>query len=167
MASILGPFFRFSPFGTDDPKLAEENFGMPSQRTRTNVDTVWHSYRLSLRNLHSMLHQITYLIIKSSPDAKEAMLTYFASVITRNEARAKMHIQDSKTVSSDGFMCNIYAVLLKLCDPIMDPAYSKLHLIDTEYLKVQKRFDISKLTKLNATPEEEKEYFDSSMEIDQ
>lgn len=56
-------------------------------------------------------------------------------------------------------MNNIFAVLLRMCDPIMDFDFTKLHLINADYLKQSKRLDLSKLTKLNATPDEEKSYF--------
>lgn len=45
-----------------------------------------------------------------------------------------MHV-DRKTVSSEGFMFNIVQVLLRLCEPIMDMQFSKLHLIDPHYYK--------------------------------
>ena len=158
VASMLGPFFRLSTFGSDDLALAQAHFGNPYQRTRANVESAFTSLRLSLQTIQEALYQMVMAIVKASPEAKEAVLQWFASVLHMNEDRAKMHIADRTKISTEGFMSNILAVLLRLCDPIMDFGYTKIHLIDPEYFK-SKRIDISKLTKLNATPEEEKEYF--------
>lgn len=164
VATFLGPFLRMTSFGTDDAELAQSMFGMAHQRTRSNIETATHSLRLALENLQSMMYQIILLIIKASPASKDAVLTFFGTVLDRNVDRGKMHIQDFKTVSSDGFMMNCYAVMLHLCDPFLDSSFSKLNLIDAEYLKACRRFSPKHPTKLNSTPEEEKAYYDENQQ---
>lgn len=69
------------------------------------------------------------------------------------------------TVSSDGFMINLQAVLLKLFEPVMDVQYSKLDKVDSNYYRTTKRLDVKEETKINATKEEGDEYY-SSMDVD-
>lgn len=69
-------------------------------------------------------------LIKSSPESRDACMEYFATVLKLNQDRGKIHLQNPQAVSTDGFMINLFAVLLKLCVPLMDMEYSKLHLID-------------------------------------
>ena len=160
VASLLGPLFRLTTFGSDDPQFAMDNFGQQHQRTRQHVDSVMHSYRLSLHNYHEMLYQICMSIIRSSPQARDALLDYMAYLLKINQGRTKMHIQDPKSVSTEGFMSNWYRVLLRLCDPLMDASISKLNLIDAEYLSKSARVDVESSTKLNpGSPDAEKEYY--------
>lgn len=50
-------------------------------------------------------------------------------VIRLNARRSGMSIQSS-TVSSDGFMTNLQIVLLKLFEPVMDVAFTKVSYSD-------------------------------------
>lgn len=67
---------------------------------------------------------------------------------------------DRRTVSSDGFMINLFVVLLDLAAPFTDASYSKLDKVDPDYFrKCNGRIDISDMTKIHATLEEAKEYY--------
>lgn len=68
IATFLGPFFRLSVFGVDNPEFARGLFGEKHQRTHANVESIFSSYRLSLTNLWALLHQFTLAIVKSSPE---------------------------------------------------------------------------------------------------
>ncbi|KAI3636711.1 hypothetical protein MIR68_004978 [Amoeboaphelidium protococcarum] len=163
--SILGPFLKVSTFGLDNVQFAMNLFGNEMVRTRSNVDAANTSFRLTWNSYINQMYQIVFQLIKSGPECRDRVLQYFATVLKLNENRGKMHIQDPKTVSTEGFMCNIYAILLKLSDPLMDTMYSKLHLIDPEYLRKSRRIDVSKLTKLSSkSPDEEQKWFSSSGE---
>jgi ubiquitin conjugation factor E4 B len=70
-----------------------------------------------------------------------------------NVARCKIQV-DPASVSSDGFLYNLFKVCLLFCDPIIDPRYSKLELIDSCFFFNSDLFDISELTKINATNED-------------
>lgn len=111
LASVLGPFFRLSPLyvhrgdasvlatnfklslannsthdsGLDDPKLAASHFGNAMQRTRANVDSAWTSLRLALNLIQQELFQISMAIVRASPESKEALLDWFATVLRKNE----------------------------------------------------------------------------------
>lgn len=158
--SLLGPFFRLSVFGNDQPQFASSQFGLEHQRNRQNVESVFISMRMAMQSVHEAQYHICMALIRASPESKEALLQWFATVIKRNEDRGKMHIADPNNVSTEGFMSNLFIVLLKMSEPIMGLGFPKSHLIDPNYFLLSKRLDISKLTKLNATPDEEKEYFD-------
>lgn len=66
---------------------------------------------------------------------------------------------DPRTVSSDGFMINAFSILMDFSAPFMDASYSKIDKIDPEYFRKSTRLDIQDVTKINATGEEAKEYY--------
>lgn len=67
---------------------------------------------------------------------------------------------DRRTVSSDGFMINTFSVLMGLAAPFMDLSFSKIDKIDAEYFrKCRGRIDIKEVTKIHATGDEAKEYY--------
>lgn len=91
----------------------------------------------------SSLFQIFNGLIRSSSDAREAVLQYFARVISLNNKRAGTHVSsnffivvhelilglyqvDPETVASDSFMVNLQSVLYKFADPFIDATYSKV-----------------------------------------
>lgn len=71
---------------------------------------------------------------------------------------------DPRTVSSDGYMINLQAVLLKLFEPVMDARFSKIDKVDPAYYKSSKRIDISEETKIRGAKEEADAYFGSAMD---
>lgn len=77
------------------------------------------------------------------------MTAYFSNVIKLNTARGRIHV-DRAQVSTDGFLYNIFQVCLSLCDPFMDPSFSKIGLIDSNYLIYTKSYDFAEYTKINA-----------------
>ena len=80
-----------------------------------------------MKLLLSGLQQVVYLILKGSPECKENMLKWFSSVLALNDKRAGLQV-DPETVSTDGFMINTALVLLKLCEPFIDPKSGKVGL---------------------------------------
>ena len=64
-------------------------------------------------------------IVRSSASARESVLSYFAHILRLNEKRAQMQV-DPQTVACEGFMHNLAAILLNLCDPFMDVKASKV-----------------------------------------
>ncbi|WVR06922.1 hypothetical protein IAU60_003958 [Kwoniella sp. DSM 27419] len=113
----------------------------------------------------SSLFNILNSIIRASPESREGVLDLFSTTLRLNEKRAGMRV-DTRTVSSDGFMCNLQVILLKLFEPVMDAQYSKIDRVDPEYFKFSKRVDISEETKIKGTKEEADDYFNNSMQVD-
>ena len=95
------------------------------------------------------------LIIKSSPQGKEAVLEYIGNAISRNIKRGRT-VVDFAEVGTDAFFINLQRVCLKLTEPIIDVTrlfilkrnYSKLHLIDLDYFKYTSRFSVEDDTKI-------------------
>lgn len=111
-----------------------------------NVDfSTWHP-------LQGNLYTIIMAFIKASPEAKEGVIQYMADVIKANEKRGRMQV-DRREVSSDGYLNNLQRVCLKLCDPIMDARFSKVHLIDPDYFISSTRLNVTEDTKINADKE--------------
>ena len=73
----------------------------------------------------SSLFQIFNTLVRSSGEAREAVLQYFSRAININRRRAGMQV-DPTTVSSDCFMMNLQVILLQFCEPFMDAQYSKV-----------------------------------------
>ena len=159
IATILGPFFRISPLGTDDGRVAVNIFGDKLQRLRSDVDSAQTSMRFSLESLNQTLHRVLLCIIKSSPNAKEAVLEWIATIIRLNQERTKLVVSDPNKVSTDGFIFNVFSVLLKLAEPVMDPNFSKINLINPNYLQMSVRINVSNFTKINATAPEEENFY--------
>ncbi|EDV24171.1 uncharacterized protein TRIADDRAFT_26472 [Trichoplax adhaerens] len=143
--SVLGPFFGMSLFADDCPRLAEKYFAeTPNQydlkMIKKNLQRAIQFVRTSMFNVvHSML---------ITNDCKEFILSYIATVLTRNKKRAQMQVEDS-LVSSDGFMLNFLSVLQTLCAKI------KLEKVDPYYLHSSRcRIDITETTRLNCSKEQ-------------
>lgn len=104
---------------------------------------------------------ISNSIVRADAGSRDNLLQYFGHIIKLNEKRAQMQV-DIQTVSSDGFMHNIAAVLLSFCDPFLDLRASKIDKIDPTYFSTNKRLDISEYTKINATKEQSDHYYGES-----
>ncbi|KAK4689997.1 ubiquitin conjugation factor E4 B, partial [Tremellales sp. Uapishka_1] len=166
--SLLGPLTRLSVYPREFPEIWKTYFSDPTERKTADIDANKANLRNALGGLHSSLFNIYNSIVRSSPDAREGVLDFFALVIKVNEKRAGMRV-DSRTVSSDGFMTNLQVVLLKLFEPVMDVQFSRIDKIDPEFYRFTKRIDIEDETKIRATKEEADEYFGygkDGMEVD-
>lgn len=118
-------------------------------------------------------------IVRSSPQAREAILSYFAHILQLNVKRAQMQV-DPLTVASEGFMHNIAAILLSFCEPFMDVKASKVRClsryvkvmdvdilfmqidkIDPTYFRTSRRLDVTEDTKVTADKEQSDRYYNS------
>nr|KAJ3420144.1 hypothetical protein HK105_006035 [Polyrhizophydium stewartii] len=162
---VLGPFFsRTGIYPDSDPELpgkyfassnpfgedSFDNYGQPiGARNYGDVETAKSGLRDASQIVHVNLYMAVMAMIKASPEAKERVLAFFARCVRLNVSRGKMHV-DRREVSTDGFMHNLLHVCLKLCDPIMDMRYSKLALIDQNYLTHSSRLDMTDVTRVLA-----------------
>ncbi|KAI8362010.1 ubiquitin elongating factor core-domain-containing protein [Mortierella sp. GBAus27b] len=156
IVSSLGPFFRISGFCSDDPSVAEL-FGTGLKRNRADALGAFNSIRGTVRGIHTSLFQVVNGVIRSGPEAKEKMLGYFYSVLSKNERRAQMQV-DRATVSGDGFIYNMTEVLMQFCDPFLDSSHSKIDKISHTFFKGQSKIDINKETRICASKEQAEEY---------
>lgn len=150
--SLLGPIIRLSTFSDAFPSITQQYFYDVESRSAALSSTM-NSMRSTIGVVHSLVFKILNSIIRSGPSAKEAVLRFWGQACQLNAKRSAMRV-NPLTVASDGFMVNLYVVLLKFSEPFMDPNYTKIDRIDVEYLRTQKRFDVSSLTRLNATEPE-------------
>lgn len=147
--SLLGPIIRLSTFSDAFPSITEQYFSDVEPHSAALSSTV-NSIRSTLSVVHSLVFKLFNGIIRSGPSPREAVLRFWGQACQLNAKRSAMRV-NPMAVASDGFMVNLYVVLLKFAEPFMDPNYTKIDRVDVEYLRFQKRFDVSSLTRLNAT----------------
>lgn len=132
----------------DDPSSSVSN---------AQVASAMYALRTALELLVSRLHGLLLFIIKSSPMAKEAVLSWWAWLASINGERLKMHVRE-ETVSDDRLLANMFMVLLRFCGPFLR-APEKLTLINPAYYwHVTSRIDVMEATKNHATAAEYKEF---------
>lgn len=163
--SLLGPLTRLSVFPREFPEIWKTYFSNPTDRKVADIDANKANLRHTIGGLQSSLFSIYNSIVRASPEAREGVLDYFTVVCKANQKRAGMRV-DYRTVSTDGFMINIHAILLRLFEPVMDVQFSKIDKVDTDYYLHSDRLDISDETKIRATKEEADQYFEGAMKID-
>ena len=166
--SILGVLFsRPSIFPDSDPGISTKYFAnngfMNSPvdvdddrwigaRNHSDVKSAQSALNDSANLLFKQLQSLVLAMIKSDPVAKQETVNFLFKCIQLNLGRGKMQV-DRNTVSTDGFLYNLFQVCLLLCDPIMDISFSKLHLIDSNFFMYSNQLDVSEDTKLNADKE--------------
>lgn len=160
LSSILGPFLRLSVFpdmfSGGKPDVVQQCFDgdmleiNPKRQQEMLASQV--SLRALLGQLHEGLHEV-FLALLRKPDTRERALEYIAAVITANEGRSKMQA-DVQATASHGFFHNLGAVMLKLCEPFLDPASNKKDRIDPGYVLQNVRVNFKDLTALAASSEE-------------
>ena len=100
---------------------------------RADIHSASRSIESSLDSLHTALHRIVTNLLKN-PEAKGRMLAWLAAALRANRERTKMQ-PDLRKASTDGFMMNLCAVLLRLCRPFLDPTSGKAwSRLDVKYI---------------------------------
>ncbi|KAF9454682.1 hypothetical protein P691DRAFT_804031 [Macrolepiota fuliginosa MF-IS2] len=159
--SLMGPLCRLGVFGNEWPAIAKTYFADSEKRTQADIDSSFASLRGTLKSLQSSIFQIFNSLLRASTDAREAVLKYFARVISLNNKRAGTHV-DPETVASDSFMVNLQSVLYKFADPFIDATYSKMDRIDPLFYIHSNRVDITEETRIKATSEEAAEWAETN-----
>ena len=153
--TLLGPFFRISPLTADVAlgyftgfRARDENFVRASQQ----------ALRMTLQTHQDDLVDITEKILRSGNGPRERMLDWFALIVNKNHKRRATYV-DENTVSSDGFMINVTAILDRFSEPIVDATFSRIEKIDVNYLRKSPRVEISDETKINADQKTSDEFY--------
>ncbi|KAI0346029.1 hypothetical protein BDW22DRAFT_1353692 [Trametopsis cervina] len=157
VVSLLGPLLRLGVFQREWPSIAAAYFMKPKDRPATDMQSAQASLRGTLKNLQSSMFKIFDALVRAGPDSQEAVLQYFAHVISLNVKRAGTHVEP-ETVATDSFMVNLQAIMLRLCEPFMDANYSKIDRIDPLYYARSNRIDLKEETRINATSSEAEEW---------
>ncbi|POY75438.1 hypothetical protein BMF94_1509 [Rhodotorula taiwanensis] len=157
-ATLLGPLLRLSVFPDGAPALPQAYFPDPSVMVRGNIDSASASLRGTLNGVQQSLFRIFDNIVRASPTARQAVLAYLGQVATLNAKRAAMRV-DPNTVSTEGFIVNLHAILLRFAEPFLDAGFTKIDKIDPLYYRRSSRIDIKEDTKINATQQESDTYY--------
>ncbi|KAK6517248.1 hypothetical protein TWF281_003911 [Arthrobotrys megalospora] len=158
--TLLGPYFRISPL---QGRVVETYFPSPKTQAPAALNLASSSLRISIKTYQDQLSVIINYLVRASPEARGRVLDFFASVLNSNSKRRALQVQEN-TVSSDGFLLNITAVLNKLCDPFMDATYSKVDKIDPRYFKQSPRLDIKNETKIYADQATSDAFYENAVE---
>ncbi|GMH33488.1 hypothetical protein BSKO_01322 [Bryopsis sp. KO-2023] len=158
ITTILGPFFAVSglydPLSFSQPKVWEQCFSNYESQSRRELEQSMQTLRTASTQYCANLHALTRLMLKK--DTRAAMISWLASSLNSNEARAKMNASPL-TTASDGFFMNLNGTLLKLCEPFIDPGTGKaFQHLDVDYVIASTGVDFSKTTKLLFNEEEDK-----------
>ncbi|KAJ7134672.1 ubiquitin elongating factor core-domain-containing protein [Mycena epipterygia] len=151
--SLLGPLCRLGIFGREWPGIAQAYFSDPDKRTRDDIESSNASLRGTLKSLQSSLFQIFNTLVRASAESREAVLEYFARVVSLNVKRAGMQVE-AETVATDSFMVNLQSILLRFAEPFMDANYTKMDRIDPLFYARSNRIDLKDETRIKATSEE-------------
>ncbi|KAH0586206.1 hypothetical protein H2248_007462 [Termitomyces sp. 'cryptogamus'] len=155
--ALLGPLCRLGVFSREWPALGTSYFSDPAKRSRDNVESSFASLRGTLKSLQSSLFQIFNTLVRAGPEPREAVLQWFARVISLNSKRAGTHV-DPETVASDSFMVNLQTILLRFAEPFMDANYSKMDRIDPLFYAQSSCINLKEETRIKATSDEAVEW---------
>ncbi|TKY88656.1 hypothetical protein EX895_002287 [Sporisorium graminicola] len=155
--SLFGPVLRLSAFPDAYPSITKHYFPNASTQNQQEADSNFRSIQSTMEIVHTLNFRIFNAMVRSSPQAREKVLAYWARACALNAKRGAMQVRQ-ELVASDGYMVNLYEMLLRFAEPFMDAGFTKIDRIDLEYLRKQTRFDIQDLTRINATEAEAKEW---------
>lgn len=155
------------------PSIVNTYYANPKDRSQADITSSTASLRGTLKSLQGSLFNIFNALVRASSESREAVLEYFARVISLNVRRAGMQV-DPDAVASDCFMVNLQAIMLRFCEPFMDANYTKVRLslpsfaretddmkidrIDPAYYAHSSRIDLKEETRINATSEEAEQW---------
>ncbi|CAL4124590.1 unnamed protein product, partial [Meganyctiphanes norvegica] len=139
-----------SVFAEDDPGVVEK-FIKSHSSGRTVPDALQGLAKELDHMRTSILHKLFHSILVNAP-SRELVLSYVAKLITSNEKRAQIHVEE-KNVAGDGPMINLLSVLQQLCIKV------KLEKVDPYYaFHSQSLVDYSKDSRLTFTAQEAEEW---------
>ena len=177
MGARLGPFLGLAVFPSD-PALAAACF--PDTSSPPILENSMSSLRLSTGVVQRALTNVAKELLKN-PEAKEPFFKLIVAACSLNQSRAQQwfphaesqrllhaiapqHIeppQAMRTYSHDGFMANLAAILLALCEPFTPPDSPHASKIDPSYLLSTHRIDLKDETRLCATADDVMYWLDS------
>ncbi|CBQ69151.1 related to UFD2-ubiquitin fusion degradation protein [Sporisorium reilianum SRZ2] len=155
--SLFGPVLRLSAFPDAYPSITQHYFPNAASQNQQEADSNFRSIQSTMEIVHTLNFRIFNAMVRSSAQAREKVLAYWARACALNAKRGAMQVRQ-ELVASDGFMVNLYEMLIRFAEPFMDAGLTKIDRIDLEYLRKQTRFDIQDLTRINATEAEAKEW---------
>ncbi|XP_020626137.1 ubiquitin conjugation factor E4 A-like [Orbicella faveolata] len=120
-----------------DPSKPSEFFQRPTEQSHAEMQATMANLRTHLDSLSEKLHKVIMEIIKRSNLTKHQVLHWFGACLHGNITRKKMMAEFfATTQAQDGFFLNLSTLLLKICQPFMDPCSPKLLKINPQYCAV-------------------------------
>jgi ubiquitin conjugation factor E4 B len=123
-SSLLGHLFALSPLSVGVPQILFKYLPNMSQEEQESQLT---SIREEIQAYQKQLHTVCHAIICSSDKGRRGVLDWFSAALSWNKKRAAILV-DAATVASDGFMCNVVAVLNHFTQRFLDDRHSKVRI---------------------------------------
>lgn len=131
MFSVLGAFFGISALpelyvrgpARRQPDVSQQCFSNDSARRPGDLRASMQAIQTAQQQLRVALHSLLMLFLKTQ-DTREAALSWLAAALNSNGERLKMQ-PNPALACTDGFALNLAGVLLRLCEPFVDPLAGK------------------------------------------
>ncbi|GBG72540.1 hypothetical protein CBR_g12111 [Chara braunii] len=157
-STILGRFLRITPI--PDPSdlflspvpSVRECFSKPSQARPGDINATFQTIRTVMHQLYEGLLEILKILLKGS-ETRENVLQFLGTAVEKNKDRGKMQMNPN-SVATHGTFMSLSWIMLKLCEPFLDPLSSKKDRIDYSYVTQNNRVNFSDLTAIFATSDE-------------
>lgn len=139
--TLLGFFLALTSMSRD-PSKPSEFFQHPTEQSHVEMQATMANLRKHFDTLSEKLHKVVMEIMKKSSFAKHQVLYWIGACLHGNITRKKMMAEFfATTQAQDGFFLNLSTLLLKMCQPFMDPCSPKLLKINPQYCAVKVSFD--------------------------
>ncbi|XP_063931490.1 ubiquitin conjugation factor E4 B-like isoform X2 [Zophobas morio] len=122
--SFLAAFIRLAPFPSACRHIAKTCFPDPLRKTKMEIDTIHQNIRTRLLSMQEVQYKIACCFLKGD-GGREPFLNYISHVFSVNSKRRQMRSSSLAPPSSDGFLINLASILLRLCEPFMNPNTAK------------------------------------------
>lgn len=156
--SLLGPILRLSPLLNEvsDYYFTNDVTSLSNVQLSSIYESLQNEYKVILDRLFFIVDRL----IRGSPSTRNDILQWLGNLVNISHLRRGSGADFTK-LPSDGLMFNISFILVRLSLPFLDfPTFSKIDKIDMNYVKNSEVLDFSEETRVNASIQEAKEYFD-------
>lgn len=156
--TFLGPFFRLTTFYDYFSMVVGDTLfkGIATLLVHELQD-IKLNVRMEINLMHADLHKIMFNLLKNKDISKKPTLTWIAYAIEGNKTRAMMR-ENFEQCSSDGFLLNLNAVLLRLCEPFVIKGDTSLHQISPAFSMTKLIIDFRSETKTCANTQQVEQY---------
>ncbi|KAJ7373174.1 Ubiquitin conjugation factor E4 A [Desmophyllum pertusum] len=125
-----------------DPSKPCEFFQRPTEQSHAEMQATMANLRTHLDSLSEKLHKVLMEMMKRSSLTKHQVLHWIGACLHGNITRKKMMAEIfATTQAQDGFFLNLSTLLLKMCQPFMDPCSPKLLKINPQYCALDVSID--------------------------
>ncbi|CAL8466128.1 g5664 [Coccomyxa elongata] len=157
--SLLGPPFSLGVvpdvLSQPQPSVHQQCYAGLSKQNPMEINKTHHMLRAIMKTIHDTLYAISMNFLKGQ-DTREGMLSWLALALECNAERNKMQM-NPRLASNHSFFVSLDTVLLRLCDPFLEPLSSKAWgKVDAGYVMRSRRIDYKDDTRLAVDAEEQR-----------